>query len=202
MGEPHPEWASLVHADHDVDPTALSWLTSGLEPSNESDGRPVVLDVGCGPGLPLDRMLLDQGIDVVAVDSSPVAVDTARQTIPDAIHVERDLFDLEGLHPAGIRFDAAVSLFALAALSRDDIRRTLGEIHHVLAPGAPFLLAMPEGDGDQQPQDFMGEPVPQTGFHRDGLQELLEQNGFSVLQVQPARQDDGHTDLYARCVTR
>src|SRR5262249_20165176 len=159
-------------------PDALTWLTSGLDTTH---GRPVVLDVGAGPGLPLDRMLLESGIDVVAVDSSPVAVDTARSTIPDAIHIERELYDLDGLHPTGVRFDAAVSLFALAALSRDDIRRTLGEIHHVLAPGAPFLLALPEGDGDQQPLDYLGEPVPQTGFHGDGLQEILEQNGFSVL---------------------
>jgi cyclopropane fatty-acyl-phospholipid synthase-like methyltransferase len=199
MGEPHPEWASLVHLDHDVDRAALSWLTSGLDGSHR---RPIVLDVGCGPGLPLDRMLLDAGIDVVAVDSSPVAVDTARSTIPEAIHIERDLYDLEGLHPTGTRFDAAVSLFALAALSREDIKRTLGEIHHVIAPGAPFLLALPEGEGDQQPQDYLGEPVPQTGFHRDGLQELLEQNGFSVLEVEPTRHEDGHTDLYARSISR
>lgn len=198
MAEQRPEWASLIHADHDVDPAALTWLTSGL---GGSDRRPIVLDVGCGPGLPLDRMLVDAGIDVVAIDSSPVAVDTARATIPEAIHAERDLFDLEGLHPVGNRFDAAVSLFALAALSREDIVRTLGEIHHVLAPGAPFLLALPEGEGDQQPLDFLGEAVPQTAFHRDGLQDLLEQNGFSVLQVRPARHDDGHTDLYARCVS-
>jgi SAM-dependent methyltransferase len=199
MAEPRPEWASLVHADHEVDAAALTWLTSGL---GNSGRRPIVLDVGCGPGLPLDRLLVDAGIDVVAIDSSPVAVDTARGTIPEAIHIERDLFDLDGLHPAGNRFDAAVSLFGLAALSREDVRRTLDEIHHVLAPGAPFLLAMPEGDADQQTQDFFGEPVPQTAYQRDGLQELLEQNGFNVLQVRPAHHDDGHTDLYARCVSR
>ena len=200
MGEPHPEWASLVHADHDVDHASLTWLTGGL---GTAEGyRPIVLDVGCGPGLPLDRMLIDAGLDVVAVDSSPVAVDTARQTIPDAIHMERDLYDLEGLHPIGNRFDAAVSLFALSAMSRQDIDRALNEIHHVLAPGAPFLVALPEGDGDQQPQDFLGEPVPQTSFGRDGLQEMLEHNGFTVLQVRPARLPDGHVDLYARCLTR
>lgn len=197
MGEPHPEWASLVHADHDVDPAALTWLTGGL---SIGDPRPIILDVGCGPGLPLDRLLVDSGIDVVAVDSSPVAVDTARGAIPEAIHIERELFDLDGLHPTGQRFDAAVSLFALAALPREDIARTLGEIHHVLAPGAPFLIALPEGDGDEQ--EFLGEPVPQTAFQRQGLQEMLEQNGFSVLQVRPTRHEDGHSDLYARCVSR
>ena len=200
MGEPHPEWASLVHAEHDVDHAALTWLTSGL--GSRSGQRPIVLDVGCGPGLPLDRMLLDAGLDVVAVDDSPVAVDTARESIPEAIHMERDLYDLDGLHPVGDRFDAGVSLFALAAMSRRDIDRTLTEIHNVLAPGAPFLLAMPEGTGEQQPHEFFGESVPQTAFDRQGLEEMLERNGFTVLQVRPARQGDGHVDLYARCLTR
>jgi cyclopropane fatty-acyl-phospholipid synthase-like methyltransferase len=201
MAEQHPEWASLVHLEHEVDHAALTWLTSGLGSGNDNH-RPIVLDVGCGPGLPLDRLLLEAGFDVVAVDDSPVAVDTARDTIPEAIHMERDLYDLAGLHPVGDRFDAAVSLFALAAMSHHDIDRTLTEIHHVLAPGAPFLLAMPEGDGELQPQDFLGESVPQTAFHRDGLEELLERNGFTVLQVRPARQSDDHVDLYARCLTR
>jgi len=140
MSEAHPEWVPLLH-DHSLDADVLAWLTGQIGQQR----HPMVLDVGCGAGLPLERLVIDAGAEVVGVDSSPVAVDLARQNVPEAIHVERDLFDLDGLHPEGVRFDAVVSAFALAGLSRSDVERVLAVTVHVLKPGAVLLLAMPDG---------------------------------------------------------
>jgi cyclopropane fatty-acyl-phospholipid synthase-like methyltransferase len=195
MPQPEVEWAYLTHADHDQDPDSVAWLMAAL--AGVAGRRPIVLDVGCGAGLRLEQLLIDADMDVVGVDPSPAAVDTARSTVPDAIHAERDLFDLDSLHPVGARFDAAVSLFALATLPRTDVLRTLAAVRHVLTAGGLFLLAMPEGDSDIRDDH---STVPQTAFPADQLRQLLEHIGLQVMQIRQTHRSDGHDDLFACCV--
>jgi cyclopropane fatty-acyl-phospholipid synthase-like methyltransferase len=190
------EWAYLAHADHSQDRESLDWMINMLSAVGH---RPIALDVGCGAGLRVEQALVDADMNVVGVDPSPVAVDTARQTLPAAIHAERDLYDLDGLHPVGARFDAVVSMFALAAVPRADVRRTLTAVHHALAPGGVLLLAMPEGDSDvRDPAGAAG----QTAFPSKHLRRVLEEAAFEVVEVRQVGQPDGHVDLFARCLKR
>jgi cyclopropane fatty-acyl-phospholipid synthase-like methyltransferase len=43
-----------------------------------------VLDLGCGAGVPADRLLVDDGFEVTGVDISHVQVDRARVPVPQA----------------------------------------------------------------------------------------------------------------------
>ena len=179
---------------------ATDWVIERLPPQ---DGGPLVIDIGCGTGIPTARQFVDAGCEVVGVDISPVMIEIARENVPEAIFVERDLADLDGLHPVHVRFDAATAYFSLLVLHRIDIERTLTAIHHVLHPGGLFAIGMVEGDTDFLLREFLGTLVPLTAYPRDVLRALLETHGFEVdeLRVDPWSGPDGlaQTHLYACC---
>jgi SAM-dependent methyltransferase len=170
--------------------------------------QPIILDVGCGTGTPTARQLVEGGAAVIGIDTSPVMIDLARRNVPDGIFLERDLSDLEGLHPAGDRFNAAVAFFSLLVLRRAELRQALASLHHVIAPQGLFALAMVEGDSDYLLRDFLGAQVPLTAYPRAELTELLIENGFDVLDQtaeqfrSPLRGVPEQTHLYLRCARR
>jgi SAM-dependent methyltransferase len=179
----------------------LQRLADGAHP-------PMILDIGCGTGIPTARQLADGGAEVVGIDTSPVMLDLARANVPEAIFIERDLAELDGLHPVGTRFDAAVAFFSLLVLPRDEVTRSLQAIHHVLVPAGLFAIGMVEGDSDYLLRDFLGVKVPLTAYPRQDLAALLSATGFDVLQLSaedfvPATADaPQQTHLYARCTVR
>ncbi|GIH07291.1 methyltransferase [Rhizocola hellebori] len=178
---------------------AGSWLLSHLH------GDRAVLDVGCGSGLPTAGQLAAAGCTVVGVDTSPVMLELARKNVPTGIFVERDLFDLGGLHPAQGRFDGATAFFSLLMLRRTEIGKALDSIRSVLGHDGLFTVGMVEGDTDYLMREFLGVPVPLTAFPRDELQELLPRHGFTVVEFhsehwEPATPDtEPQTHLYAYC---
>jgi SAM-dependent methyltransferase len=183
---------------------ATGWILQRLAERDRTDGPPLVIDIGCGTGIPTARQLIDGGCEVVGVDISPVMIDIARTNVPEAIFVERDLADLDGLHPVGARFDAATAYFSLLVLHRADVERTLDAIHEVMHPGGFFAIGMVEGDTDYLLRDFLGTQVPLTAYPRDQLEALLVAHGFTVAEVrsEPWTGPQGleQTHVYACCV--
>lgn len=176
----------------------LRSLSGGAHP-------PIILDIGCGTGIPTARQLIDGGAEVIGIDTSPVMLDLARSNVPEAIFLERDLADLDGLHPVGERFDAAVAFFSLLVLPRDEVMRSLKSIRHVLRPEALMAVGMVEGDSDYLLREFLGVQVPLTAYPREELVSLLSVCGFDVLEltaeefVPVAPEAPRQTHLYVRC---
>ncbi len=178
---------------------AGAWLISHLR------GDRVILDVGCGSGLPTAAQLAAAGCTVVGVDTSPVMLDLARKNVPTGIFVERDLHDLTGLHPVQGRFDGATAFFSLLMLPRTEIGKALDSIRNVLAPDGVFAIGMVEGDTDYLIREFLGVPIPLTAYPRVELQALLAQHGFTIVEFhaeewEPSTPDaPEQTHLYAYC---
>ncbi|MEV0454235.1 class I SAM-dependent DNA methyltransferase [Catellatospora methionotrophica] len=194
---------SEAFADRPGQLAAGRWLLERLSDRQ----HPLVLDVGCGAGTPTARQLIDGGSHVVGIDTSPVMLELARSTVPEAIFVERDLFDLDGLHPTQQRFDAVAAFFSLLMLSRADIDKALADIHHVLDHTGYFALGMVEGDSDHLMRDFLGTRVPLTAYPREDLRHLLNRHGFVVEDLVtdlwepalPTVDAQPQTHLYAYC---
>ncbi|MQA82162.1 MAG: methyltransferase domain-containing protein [Streptosporangiales bacterium] len=188
---------AFPHKEGQVD--ATDWLIAHLPPGA------TVLDVGCGTGVPTARRLLDAGHVVTGVDISPGMLALARENVPEADLRQLDILDLD--ESLGT-FDAAVAFFSLLMLPRGEIPTALRRVHDLLAPGGLLVLAMVEADLDDVTIPFLGSDVRVSGYARDDLRDVLEDNGFDVddlrdLTYAPAT--DGappEVELFATCRRR
>lgn len=98
-----------------------------------------VLELGCGAGR-ITGYLVDLGKEVTGLDVSPRMLDECRRRYPAGRFVEGNLEDLSQFAPASL--DVVVAGYNVLDIFGDaQRRRTLGEIHRVLAPGGLLIMS-------------------------------------------------------------
>jgi cyclopropane fatty-acyl-phospholipid synthase-like methyltransferase len=115
-------------------------------------GRAVVVDLGCGAGVPATRELADRGLRVIGVDFSAVQLSRARRLVPTARLVQADMTALR-LRPASV--DAVVSFYALIHVPLDDQQALFPRLRAWLRPGG-YLLAITGADRWTGTDDYLG----------------------------------------------
>jgi SAM-dependent methyltransferase len=159
------------------------------------DVRARVLDIGCGNGLPADRLLVEAGMDVIGVDISEVQIERARALVPDAMFVCADIVDFT-LEPSS--YDAIVAFYALIHLPLDDQRELLPRAFDALRPGG-LLLGIVGHDRWTGVEDYFGTPM--FWDHADAATHLalLRDLVFDVLWDRFVPEGDvGHTLVLAQ----
>ena len=108
---------------------------AGFEPGDR------ILDAGCGSGR-ITKLLVERGLDVVAVDADPAMVATAREQLDPVVEIhQQDLLELELDEPVDGVFSCAV--FHWIA----DHDRLFTRLHAAMKPGAR-LVAQCGGHGN------------------------------------------------------
>jgi len=154
-----------------------------------------VLDIGCGAGVPADRLLVDAGMDVTGVDISPVQIDRARTLVPGATFVCADIVDLR-LEPS--TFDAIVSLYTLIHLPLDDQRSLLPRLFAALRADG-LLLAIVGHERWTGVEDYLGAPMFWDHADTETYLDWLRAEGFDVLWHRLIPEgDSAHTLVLAR----
>ena len=99
-----------------------------------------VLDLGCGPGLPITNVLIERGLTVYAIDAAPSFVAAFQRRFPGVPvaceSVEESAF-------FGRRFDAVLSWGLMFLLSPEVQRATIRRLGDALKPGGRFLFTSP-----------------------------------------------------------
>jgi SAM-dependent methyltransferase len=117
----------------------------------DNPGRPLVVDLGCGPGslaARLSRRL--PGAEIVAVDRDPLLLELARTHRADAArYVDAEIGEPGWTETLGLDrpLDAAVSTTALHYLSPDALHRTYRQLAALMRPGGVLV------NGDHLPHD-------------------------------------------------
>ena len=96
----------------------------------------LVVDLGCGAGIPATRELAGRGLTVLGVDFSLVQLRRARRLVPAARFVQADMAALQ-LRPASA--DAVAAFYSLIHVPVTDQRALFPRIRRWLRPGGYFL---------------------------------------------------------------
>lgn len=149
-----------------------------------------VLDLGCGAGWAA-RALRDRGHAVTALDASAGLL-AGLADEPGITIVQGDFHDL----PAGERFDALWSAFALQHAPRRDMAAILAHVAATLRRGATVCIGIHEGKGALR--DRLGRFYCHYGEAE--LRGLLAKAGLVVEAVDHAR-DTGYDGRPIRVMT-
>jgi 2-polyprenyl-3-methyl-5-hydroxy-6-metoxy-1,4-benzoquinol methylase len=100
-----------------------------------------VIDLGCGPGLPITEVLFAEGLDVSGVDAAPSFVEAFRRNLPNTTVACEAVQDSRFFNRA---FDGVLAWGLIFLLSAEDQRRLIQRIAGILVPGGRLLFTSPE----------------------------------------------------------
>jgi cyclopropane fatty-acyl-phospholipid synthase-like methyltransferase len=136
-----------------------------------------VIELACGGGYPITRVLSSAGLQLWAVDSSPTLVAAFKTRFP-AIPVQ--CAKVQESNFFGRTFDGAIAIGLIFLLPEAEQRLLLSRVSKVLHPGGRFLFTAPIEQGEWND--------PSTGLECKSLgqavyEKLLSEAGFRVVST-------------------
>jgi ubiquinone/menaquinone biosynthesis C-methylase UbiE len=178
------EWYASERVDQTGVPEATT-LASSIP------GGSLSLDIGCGNGIPITRVLLSGGHRVIGLDSSSAMLARFKRNCPEAFAVRGMV---ESCPFADCMFDAAVAWGVMFHLKPEDAVKAIANVSRIVKRGAPFLFT--SGDLD----DFAGTESKMNGvvfryfsYSVDNYRRILSDHGFTLVDF---HEDSGNNGYY------
>ncbi|GGB10764.1 methyltransferase [Allosediminivita pacifica] len=153
-----------------------------------------LLDIGCGAGDPIARYLRDKGHPVTGVDAAPEMLALFRENLPDATAEQADMRGLD----LGRAFGGLIAWDSFFHLAPGDQRGMFPVFRIHAEPGAPLLFTSGPSGGEAI-GTLAGEPLYHASLDPDEYRDLLDANGFYVVDHVPEDPAcTGHTVWLAR----
>lgn len=177
----------------------LRWVESQHSPREKFTNKllenapasPRMLELGCGSGVPITRMLLDRGAEVVANDISTKQLDMAKTRCPQATLIPGDMAALS-FEPAS--FDGVVSFYTIFHLPRAEQKGMLANIHSWLKPGGMFVFNLATVDEEEIHGEFLGHGMFWSSYAVEDSKAMVREVGLEVLEAEVLEAGDGQLE--------
>ena len=111
--------------------SAVHKWTQTLQPGS------VILDIGCGSGIPVSKVLVDAGMIVFGIDASPTLANAFHENFPD-LPISCEAAEESALF--GRQFDGIISVGLMFLLSGETQIALINKTSAALKPGGKFLF--------------------------------------------------------------
>ena len=190
--EEHEMWDTLnieyenAYRENPLKRSCISHAITLLKPGS------LVLDIGCGTGVPVAQMLAEAGMHVTGTDVAPNMVSIARQRVPKGNFVVADMVEYE---PEG-SFDAVFVIYSHLGLSYHASHSTVSRLVKALRQNGLLVIGQSIADSvamDDPAWDathtyvegynlpFWGAPFATLMFTRAGQKKWLDSMGLEVV---------------------
>ena len=160
-----------ARSDGRADPPVLGEFSS-LLPANA-----LVLDAGCGAGVPVTKFLA-QRHRVVGIDFSIAQARTASRLVPSALIASVDMTQLA--FPPGL-FDGVCSFFAILHIPRSKHRNLLADFYRILRKEGLALFCLGAKDTEADYGPYFGTSMFWSHLDSTEYLRMLPATGFSVI---------------------
>lgn len=147
----------------------------------------IVLDLGCGNGLPVLREIARRHV-AVGADISAEQVRRARANVPEATVLHADMSELE--LEAGC-FDAVVSCYSIEHVPRERHADLFARIHAWLKPGGRLLFAVEAREGFEAVGSWLEIPMFFSLLDEADMLRILGEVGLRVERRERETQLEG-----------
>lgn len=134
-----------------------------------------VLDIGCGSGIPITQVLVQEGFQVSGIDASSTLIAAFRRRFPHVPSACEAAQDSLFFHRT---FDAAVMIGLLFLLSEQDQRHVIHRVAGSLRPAGRFLFTAPR-ERCTWPDALTGKPSRSLGAEE--YERILQARGFRLI---------------------
>jgi SAM-dependent methyltransferase len=123
--------------------------------AEETRGRGLVADLGCGPGH-VARYLKEQGVTMVGIDLSPRMISVAADLNPG---IDFRVGDMKRLNLPDASLSGVVAFYSIVHFDSSELGPVLQEVRRVLVLGGLALVSFHVGDQVVHIDDLFGAPV-------------------------------------------
>ncbi|MHB8087217.1 MAG: class I SAM-dependent methyltransferase [Anaerolineaceae bacterium] len=151
--------------------------------ADETHGKGIVCDMGCGPGQVGAWLNEHCGVKgVIGIDLSPRFIEEAHKLHPQIGFVQGDMLDLEQPDNS---WAGVVAFYSLIHIPHDQIVDALKEIKRVLKPGGLLLLTFHIGSDIVHVDKFFEQDVSMdfVMFQPDEMEGYLRLAGYDSLET-------------------
>lgn len=138
-----------------------------------------VLDIGCGAGVPIARILANQ-FEVTGVDLSKEMVQLSRKNVPGGTFIHADIMEVD--LPAA-EFDAVVSFYTIFHIPKEHHKALFQKIHLWLKVGGYFLVTVSDENEEPYIGEFHGVTMYWSNYGLQEYKEILIEVGFDIIQT-------------------
>ena len=178
------DWYALERIDQTGVPEATA-LASSIPRGS------LVLDIGCGNGIPITRALLSEGHRVIGLDSSSAMLAKFKRNCSETFAVRGNV---ESCPFADDVFDAAVAWGVMFHLNPENAILAIANISRTLKHGAPFLFTSGDKDGFHAKEGRMnGVTFQYFSYSPQSYRRILGDHSFTLLDVHA---DSGNNTYY------
>jgi SAM-dependent methyltransferase len=135
-----------------------------------------ILDLGCGAGSPVALNMIESGLHVTGVDTSPTLISLCRYRMPDQEWIVDDMRSLS-IHR---KFDGVLAWDSFFHLKPDDQRRVFDIFAAHTASSAYLMFNTGPAHGEAIGY-YRGDPLYHASLDAAEYEALLAQSGFGVV---------------------
>jgi SAM-dependent methyltransferase len=136
-----------------------------------------VLDIGCGPGVPYDRYLVEHGCTLTGLDLSGRLISLARSNVPEANYIKEDILKAN----FETCFDGILSLFAIFHIPRANHENLFRLFNRSLTGRGALLITLATAEMEFV-SDWWGAPMAWSSYDPEFYINLLKSLGYALIR--------------------